>query len=71
MQSLALTIGWPAAKVGSVERFRKKRNVIGYESAGVLSRREAREMHELAASASLSVRVRSSSAWLGCATLER
>ncbi len=30
------------------DRFRKKRNVIGYEFAGVVSEREAREMHELA-----------------------
>ena len=30
------------------DRFRKKRNIIGYESAGVVSEREAREMHELA-----------------------
>lgn len=48
VQSLALTIGWPAAKVDRFDRFRKKRNVIGYESAGVVSEREAREMHELA-----------------------
>jgi hypothetical protein len=27
---------------------RKKRNIIGYESAGVVSEREAQEMHELA-----------------------
>lgn len=48
IQSLALTIGWPAAKVDQFDRFRKKRNIIGYESAGVVSEREAREMHELA-----------------------
>lgn len=48
IQSLALTIGWPAAKVEQFDRFRKKRNIIGYESAGVVSEREAREMHELA-----------------------
>lgn len=48
IQSLELTIGWPAAKVGRFDRFRKKRNVIGYESAGVVSDREAREMRELA-----------------------
>ena len=49
IQSLALTIGWPAATVDRFDRFRKKRNIIGYESAGVVSEREAREMHELAA----------------------
>ena len=48
IQSLALTIGWPAAKVDRFERFRKKRNIGGYETAGVISEREAREMHELA-----------------------
>jgi len=48
LQSLALTIGWPAPKVDRFDRFRKKRNIIGYESAGVVSEREAQEMHELA-----------------------
>jgi hypothetical protein len=48
IQSLALTIGWPAGKVDRFDRFRKKRNVIGYETAGVVSEGEAREMHELA-----------------------
>ena len=48
IQSLALTIGWPAAKVERFDRFRKKRNMIGYETAGVVSAQEAREMHELA-----------------------
>lgn len=50
IQSLALTIGWPAAKVARLDRFRQKRNIGGYESAGLVSEREAREMHELAAS---------------------
>ena len=48
IQSLALTIGWPAAQVERFDRFRKKRNMIGYETAGVVSEQEAREMHELA-----------------------
>jgi hypothetical protein len=48
IQSLALTIGWPAPKVDRFDRLRKKRNIIGYESAGVVSEREAQEMHELA-----------------------
>ena len=48
VQSLALTIGWMAAKVNRFDRFRKKRNIVGYETAGVVSEREAREMHELA-----------------------
>lgn len=48
IQSLALTIGWPAAKVDRLDRFRKKRNITGYQSAGVISKGEAREMQELA-----------------------
>jgi hypothetical protein len=48
IQSLAFTIGWPVPMVDRFDRFRKKRNVLGYESAGVVSEREAREMHELA-----------------------
>ena len=48
IQSLALTIGWPAAKVNPLDRFRKKRNIGGYETAGVVSEQEAREIHELA-----------------------
>lgn len=50
IQSLALTIGWPATKVSRLDRFRQKRNIGGYETAGLVSEREAREMHELAAS---------------------
>jgi hypothetical protein len=48
IQSLALTIGWPGANVERLDRFRKKRNIGGYETAGVISEQEAREMHELA-----------------------
>ena len=48
VQSFALMIGWSAAEVGRLDRFRKKRNIIGYESAGVVSEREAREMYDLA-----------------------
>ena len=48
IQSLALTIGWPASKVSRLDRFRKKRNIGGYETAGVVSEQEAREIHELA-----------------------
>ena len=50
IQSLALTIGWPTAKIARLDRFRQKRNIGGYETAGVVSGREAREMHELAVS---------------------
>lgn len=48
IQSLALTIGWPVAQIARFDRFRKKRNIGGYESAGAVSGLEAREMHELA-----------------------
>lgn len=48
IQSLALTIGWPGGKVDRLDRFRKKRNITGYESAGVISKGEAKEMLELA-----------------------
>jgi hypothetical protein len=48
IQSLALTIGWPVTKIAQFDRFRKKRNIGGYEVAGVVSGPEAREMHELA-----------------------
>jgi len=48
VQSRALMIGRSAAEVGRLDRFRKKRNIIGYESAGVMSEREAREMYDLA-----------------------
>jgi len=48
IQSLALTIGWPEPKIDQFDRFRKKRNIIGYETAGVVSEQEALEMHKLA-----------------------
>lgn len=48
VQSLVLTIGWSSARVSQFDRFRKKRNVIGYESAGVVSQQEAQEMSDLA-----------------------
>ena len=48
LQSLAFTLDWPAAKLNQLDRFRKKRNIMGYETAGVVSDREAREMYELA-----------------------
>lgn len=48
IQTLALTIGWPGAKVDRLDRFRKKRNLTGYESAGMVSGGEAKEMLELA-----------------------
>ena len=50
IHSLALTINWPATMVARLDRFRQKRNIGGYETAGLVSEREAREMHELAAS---------------------
>ena len=49
IQSLALTIAWPGARIDRFDRFRKKRNIGGYEAAGVVSVPEAAEMHEFAA----------------------
>jgi hypothetical protein len=49
VQSLAFTIGWQAVKVDRLDRFRKKRNIGSYETAGAASDREATEMQELAA----------------------
>lgn len=49
IQSLAFTINWPTAKVDQFDRFRKKRNIGGYEIAGMITGREAQEMHDLAA----------------------
>jgi hypothetical protein len=49
IQSLALTIGWPAERVSQFDRFRKKRNIGGYETAGLVSEQEADEMQRLAA----------------------
>ena len=46
---MALTVGSPATRVDQFDRFRKKRNIVGYESSGVVSSREALEMYELAA----------------------
>jgi hypothetical protein len=37
IQSLALTICWPAAKVARLDRFRQKRNIGGYETAGLVA----------------------------------
>jgi hypothetical protein len=48
IQGLAFTIGWPSARVDCFDRFRKKRNIGSYETAGVVSEREAREMYDLA-----------------------
>ena len=60
IQSLALTIGWQGGKVEQLDRFRKKRNITGYETAGVISAGEARAMLEVAAALRGDVR-----AWLG------
>lgn len=48
IQSLALTVGWPSDRIRTADGFRKKRNAAGYETAGVVSAEEAREMIELA-----------------------
>lgn len=48
IQSLALTIGIDAALVDQLDQFRKKRNIGGYERAGLVSDQEAQEMIALA-----------------------
>jgi hypothetical protein len=48
IQSLALTVGWPSARVETLNAFRTKRNVSSYERAGEVSDANAREMHDLA-----------------------
>ena len=49
IQSLAHTLSWSAARVNQIDRFRKKRNIGGYETAGLVSDQEALEMLQLAA----------------------
>ncbi len=46
--SLALTIGAEKALVDKFDAFRKKRNLSQYETAGLVSEKEAGEMKELA-----------------------
>lgn len=48
MQSLAFTIGASPVLVAQLDRFRKKRNIGGYERAGAVSGLEAQEMFTLA-----------------------
>lgn len=48
IQSLAHTIDAPAELIACFDRFRKKRNMCGYERAGIISDQEAREMFLLA-----------------------
>jgi len=48
IQSLAHTIDAPANLIAHFDQFRKKRNIGGYERAGVASDQEAKEMFFLA-----------------------
>jgi len=48
IQSLAHTIGAPSSLIAQFDQFRKKRNLGGYERAGVASDQEAKEMFILA-----------------------
>jgi hypothetical protein len=48
IQSLRFTIGAPPTLVGRFDAFRKKRNIGGYERAGLISDGEAQEMRDLA-----------------------
>jgi hypothetical protein len=48
IQSLRFTIGAASALVSRLDAFRKKRNIGGYERAGLISDGEAQEMQDLA-----------------------
>jgi len=48
IQSLAYTIDADAKLVLELDQFRKKRNISGYDRAGSISDREAKEMLDLA-----------------------
>jgi hypothetical protein len=48
IQSLAHTIDAPASLIAHFDQFRKKRNIGGYERAGIASDQEAKEMFFLA-----------------------
>lgn len=48
IQSLAFTVGSPPRVISRLDLFRKKRNLGGYERAGLVSEQEANEMRALA-----------------------
>ena len=48
IQSLAYTIGADTRLISRFDQFRKKRNIGGYERAGLVSDQEANEMFDLA-----------------------
>jgi len=48
IQSLTYTIGAPSGLIAQFDQFRKKRNIGGYERAGIASDQEAKEMFSLA-----------------------
>jgi hypothetical protein len=49
VESLSLTIGLEPALVQQLDQFRRKRNLLAYERAGLTSRQEADAMRALAA----------------------
>ena len=56
IQSLQLTVAPEPNWVDQLEKFRKKRNIGGYERAGAVSDKEAREMIHLAQQLSAAVK---------------
>jgi hypothetical protein len=48
IQSLAFTLEMEAKLIAKFDKFRKKRNIGGYEQAGLISEQEAEEMISLA-----------------------
>jgi len=56
IQSLTFTVGLPSNQIRQLDRFRKKRNMGGYERAGVVSDQEVAEMVQLAEELARAVR---------------
>jgi len=48
LQSLAFTVKTDPATIKQLDKFREKRNISGYERAGLVTEQEAEEMIELA-----------------------
>ena len=48
IQSLALTVGWDQGRIERLDTARRRRNRVAYETAGMVSRREAEELRALA-----------------------
>jgi len=47
IQSLAFTVGTDPSTIKKLDKFRKKRNISDYETSGLVTEKEAKEMIEL------------------------